>query len=154
VACENLPVFVRLKEVAGRRYVYLVDGKRRGGRVRQKVLRYLGALPSLASGIPEDVKRRAEEGTSSKVFDWNEITEQVKRIPLRFEELSEMRMRQYALAVKARSLKITFPEVKADPSITFKQRSDGELSALSKLAAKRFQQEFEELGEGRYRLRL
>lgn len=147
-------MFVRVKEVAGRRYVYLVEGRRRGRRVRQKVLRYLGSLPALACGIPEDEKRRVEDGTPSKVFDWNKITERIRKIPLKFEELCEMRMGQYALAVKARNLELPFPQVKVTPSIVFKQRSEGELPALSMLAAKRFRQAFEELGEGRYRLRL
>lgn len=147
-------MFVRVKEVAGRRYVYLVEGRRRGGSVRQKVLCYLGPLPSLASGIPEGVKRRVEEVTSSQVFDWNKIIEKMKKIPLRFEELSEMRMKRYRLAITARNLKLTLPEVKVTPKIVFRQRSEGELLALSKLAAKRWQHAFEDVGEGRYRLRL
>jgi len=147
-------MFVRLKEVAGRRYIYLVEGRRRGGRVRQRVLCYLGPLSTLAYGIPEDVKRRVEEENPSMAFDWNKINGQIRKIPLKFEELSEVRMKQYALAVKARSLRLPLPEVEVTPSRLFEQRSERELAALAKLAARGFQRMYEELGERRYRMRL
>ncbi|MFQ6095406.1 MAG: hypothetical protein ACE5NN_04620 [Candidatus Bathyarchaeia archaeon] len=148
-------MFVRVKEVAGRRYLYVVDGRRRGKKVRQRVLCYLGTLTTLASGIPEDMKRRVER-ENPDILDWKKIIEQVKRIPLRFEEISDIRKRQYALAIKARNLplKLPPPEVKMTPSAVFEQRRDGELSALSRLAARGFRETYEELGEGRYRMRL
>jgi len=37
--------FVRIKRIKGRTYYYLVESRREGKRVRQKVLKYLGAEP-------------------------------------------------------------------------------------------------------------
>ena len=37
--------FVRTKRINGRTYYYLVESRREGKRVRQKVLKYLGAEP-------------------------------------------------------------------------------------------------------------
>lgn len=148
-------MFVRVKEVAGRRYLYVVDGRRSGKTVRQRVLCYLGPLSTLASGIPDDVRRRVER-ENPDILDWKKIIEQVKRIPLRFEEISDIRKRQYALAVKARNLplKLPPPEGRVTPRVVFEQRSVGELSALSRLAARGFQETYEELGDRRYRMRL
>ncbi|MDP7324083.1 MAG: hypothetical protein QF632_04975 [Candidatus Woesearchaeota archaeon] len=40
--------FIRTKTIKGRRYFYLVENKRVGKKVVQKVLRYLGSAESLA----------------------------------------------------------------------------------------------------------
>ena len=37
--------FVRVKRFGNRKYYYLVEGKREGKKVRQKVIKYLGATP-------------------------------------------------------------------------------------------------------------
>ena len=37
--------FVRIKHISGRAYYYLVENKREGKKVRQKVIKYLGAEP-------------------------------------------------------------------------------------------------------------
>jgi len=49
-------VFVRAKRVGRRRYLYLVEGKREGGSIKQKTLCYLGPLSRLVAGVPEEVK--------------------------------------------------------------------------------------------------
>ena len=38
--------FVRVKRFGNREYYYLVEGKREGKKVRQKVIKYLGKNPS------------------------------------------------------------------------------------------------------------
>jgi len=35
-------MFIRAKKIDGRTYYYLVEGRREGGKVRQKILKYLG----------------------------------------------------------------------------------------------------------------
>jgi len=37
--------FIRVKRFGNRKYYYLVEGKREGKKVRQKVLKYLGTEP-------------------------------------------------------------------------------------------------------------
>ena len=38
--------FLRIKESGGRRYFYIVESRRRGAIIRQKILEYLGRDPS------------------------------------------------------------------------------------------------------------
>jgi hypothetical protein len=45
-------MFVRVKEVRGRRYAYLVEGMRDGARVRQRGVCYLGPVSRAALGVP------------------------------------------------------------------------------------------------------
>ena len=44
-------MYVRAKRQGGRTYHYLVTSERRGGRVCQKTVAYLGAYPSLAAAL-------------------------------------------------------------------------------------------------------
>ena len=41
-------MYVRAKIIGGRRYLYLVEGVREGGRTRQRVVSYLGPIALLA----------------------------------------------------------------------------------------------------------
>ena len=43
-------MYVRHKVIKGHTYYYLVRGERQGGKVRQKVVRYLGKQPGAAGG--------------------------------------------------------------------------------------------------------
>ena len=48
--------FVRKKRFGNREYYYLVEGRREGKKVRQKVIKYLGAEPPTKEQI-ETMKR-------------------------------------------------------------------------------------------------
>ncbi len=135
-------LFVRVKRVGLRRYVYLVEGVRKGERVRQKTLCYLGPVTKLVSGVPYDTMRKVEKKIQ---LDWNKINDGIGRIPLTFEELSEARRAQYAISIRARR-----GGFRTQGNLP---RTERELSALSKLAAKRFREMFEEIGEREYRMR-
>ncbi len=135
-------MFVRVKNVGLRRYFYLVEGVREKKRVRQKTLCYLGPVSKLASGIPEDTRRRV--GKRFQV-DWDRTNEEIRRIPLTFEELSETKRRQYAVSIRKRQAGLR--------SQGGLPRAKGELSVLTRLSAKRFREMFEEIGEREYRMR-
>ncbi len=137
------PMFVRVKRIAGRRYAYLVEGAREGGRVRQRTLCYLGPLQKLASGVPEDVRRKAER--TLKV-DWRRVNDDIGRIPLNFAEVLDARRTQFAVSVRAR-------QGRRPASIGDLPRVEGELSALARVARAGFAEMFEEVGESTYRMR-
>jgi hypothetical protein len=85
-------VFVRVKTISGRRYAYLVEGVREGRRVRQKTLCYLGPLPRLFAGVPDDVAKKA----APLPVDWKKVNDKVRQIPLTPDELSEVRRARYS----------------------------------------------------------
>lgn len=135
-------MFVRVKKIRSKRYVYLVEGRRIGDRVRQKTLCYLGPISKLIYGVPSDTRTKLD-----KMFqvDWDKINDKIARIPLTFEELSEARRAQYSVSIGARR--------QGSRSQGRRRRVKGELSALSTLAARRFNEMFEEIGEREYRMR-
>ncbi len=135
-------MFVRVKKIGPRRYVYLVEGVREGGRVSQKSLCYLGPVARLASGIPDDIRKKVERQFQ---VDWKRVSESIRRMPLTFEELSEARRAQYASSIMVRTRGLR--------TQGNRPRVEGELSALSKLASTRFDEMFDEVGERKYRMR-
>ena len=136
-------MFVRAKRVGRRRYLYLVEGRRDGANVKQKTLRYLGPLSRLAAGVPEEVKMNVDLRLR---VDWQKINDEIARIPLSFEELSETRRAQFAISVRMRTRQ-------GRPTQGNLPRTEGELSALSKAAAHRFEELFEEIGALSYRMK-
>ena len=40
--------YLRSKKISGRQYFYLVESVREGGKVRQKVVKYIGTLENLS----------------------------------------------------------------------------------------------------------
>ena len=137
-------MYVRARRVGQRRYAYLVEGVREGKRVRQKTLLYLGPLWKLASGpIPDTIKNKAEKRFK---VDWNRVGRDLARIPLTLEELTLARKRRFATSVMTRQ-----PGLRSRGSLP---RAKGELSALSRIGAARFNQMFERIGDTRYRLRV
>jgi hypothetical protein len=136
-------VFVRAKRVGGRRYLYLVEGRRDGEEVRQKTLCYLGPVSKLTSGVPDAVRRSV--GAQLRI-DWSEVNDQIGRIPLTFEELSEARRVQFAASATARGQR-------GRPTQGDLPRAEGELSALSKLSQYRFRDMFQETGPLAYRMK-
>jgi hypothetical protein len=135
-------MFVRAKKVGLRRYAYLVEGAREGRRVIQRTLCYLGPVSKLVSGVPDDTRRKV--GKQFQV-DWNKINREIGRIPLTFEELSEARRAQYAVSIRTRQAGFR--------SQGDLPRAEGELSALSRLAATKFREMFEAVGDREYRMR-
>jgi len=136
-------VFVRAKTVRGRRYLYLVEGKRDGESVRQKTLCYVGPLSKLAAGVPEGVRTSTDARLR---VDWKEVNDRIGRIPLTFEELSEARRALFAISIRTRAQRV-------HPTQGDLPRTEGELSALSKLAEHRFKEIFEETGTLAYRMK-
>ena len=135
-------MFLRVKEVGSRRYAYLVDGVREGRRIRQRTLCYLGPVSKLVSGIPDNTRKKVEKRFQ---VNWDRVNDQLRRIPLTFEELSMARRDQYATSIRTRQ---TGSRSQGDLP-----RARGELSALSRLAGIRFREMFEQIGEREYRMR-
>jgi hypothetical protein len=133
-------MFVRVKKVRGRRYLYLVEGRREGSQVRQKVVCYLGPVSKVAYGVPEDVMT-AQAG---RRIDWKKVNEAIRLIPLTFEELYQARRYGYPAAVAGRP-----PRFLTSGN---RERVPGEGKALSTLAAAKFRQLFREVGKSRYRM--
>jgi hypothetical protein len=146
-------MFIRIKRVSGRRYVYLVEGRRNGKSVKQRVVAYLGPFALLATGVPDELRRKAES-KSRKKLDWDKITAQINRVPIEIDELGEIRRRGFSTAVWARSFAPPFKPTTRPPfGELLSQRADGELAALTKLAYRRFNEIFEKLDDRTYRLR-
>jgi hypothetical protein len=140
---QDNSLYVRLKELRGRRYAYLVEGIRDGKRVQQRTICYLGPISRLAvSGVPSRVRDRL--GDHPKL-DWNSINDKIIRIPLRFEELSLVRGQTYLAYIGQRR--------QGFRSRGERTRAEGELAGLAKLAKLRFEEMFEEVGEREYRMR-
>jgi hypothetical protein len=135
-------MFVRVKKVGSRRYAYLVDGVRERRSVRQRTLCYLGPVSKLVSGIPDNTRRKVEKRFQ---VDWDRMNDQLRRIPLTFEELSMARRDQYATSIRTRQAGF-----RSQGNLP---RAKGELSVLSKLAGIRFREMFEQVGEREYRMR-
>ncbi len=77
--------------------------------------------------------------------DWDRVNDQLRRIPLTFEELSRARCDSFTVPIRTRRQGFRsqgdLPRVK------------GELSVLSRLIAIRFREMFEQVGEREYRIR-
>jgi len=147
-------MYVRVKKISGRRYVYLVEGERRKGKVVQRTRSYLGPLPTIAAGISPRTKKRVESNIQRKL-DWDSIAKRVREIPLNFDELNDMKRSQYSLSLKFRNIRLSAAKpVSAFPKNIFRERTPGELEALAKLSAAGFKRTFERIGEREYRMRL
>ncbi len=147
-------MFVRVKTVAGRRYVYIAEGVRTGKQVKQKTY-YLGSLSNLVYGIPDDLKRKIE-AKNPAIRDWNKIAEEIRRIPLRFEEISSVRPAQYAQMIRAKSFQTKHEKVseRVAPNAVFRQRREGELLALSIIVKNRFRETYTEVEGGKLRMEI
>ena len=139
-AVYRATLFVRVKTVRGRRFAYVVEGKRTGADVRQKVVRYLGPMSRLANGVPEAVATRG--GTA---VDWKMVNDALRRIPLTFDELDEARRSRFSRATEARRQGFLRRSTR--------RRLEGEEEALFRIAASKFGLLFREVGKGRYRMR-
>ena len=138
-------MFVRVKKIGGNRYVYLSEGVSKEGRVRQKTLCYLGPVARIASGIPDKTREKVERQIGS--VDWNKINAAVRAIPVTFEELQDMKRSQLPIALGFR--KSGFQNISRGNA----PRAEGELSALTAIARRNFNEMFESVGDRKYRMR-
>jgi len=130
-------MFVRVKKVRGQRYAYLVEGRREGARVRQRVVRYLGPLSRIAFGMPPPPN-------VTEPIDWEAVNRAISRIPLTFDELSAARRFAYPKVLSSRRQGFLTRGVR--------RRVEGEEGAISSLAASNFRQKFVEIERNRYRM--
>jgi len=147
-------LYVRIKTISGQRYLYLVEGKRVSGKVEQTTLCYLGPLWKLWAGVPPKTRRKVE-ARIGKRLDWKSITEIIIKTPILFDELQQLRKYQYSESLYFRKKKRKLPLLPGSRNKRefLKQRAEGELDALARLAALRFAQTFEQIDEKTYRMR-
>jgi len=138
-------VFVRLKKIGSSRYVYLVEGVSENGRVRQKNLCYLGRISKIASGIPDETRRKIDRRVSR--VDWNKVNREIRNIPLTFEESQEVKHRQLATILTIRQSGVQTTGRGSKP------RAEGELLALTILARKSFNKMFRTIDDRKYVMR-
>ena len=135
-------MLVRIKKVGSTRYVYLVEGTRKGRHEGRGTVSSLGPIQKLVYGVPTATRRRV-----GKLFrvDWDNVEDSIARIPLSFEELSEARHTEYFIS--NRRIQRRFRTQSARP------RNPVELAKLSKVIARKFNEMFEEIGERQYLMR-
>ena len=124
----------------------MAEGISENGRVRQKTICYLGPIAKLAAGIPDEIREKVAGRIPGSV-DWNKLNMAIRDIPLTFEELSDMKRGQLTtvLGIRQNSLQ--------DRGRGSMPRVEGELSALTMIAKKSFDEMFETVGNRKYRMR-
>ena len=93
-------MYVKLKKIGSKRYAYLVEGRSENGRVRQKTLAYLGPMVKIAMGVPDETTRKVDSRVGK--VDWPKINTHIRRIPIEFEELLEIRRKALPIVLAAR----------------------------------------------------
>ena len=146
-------MYPRVKEISGRKYVYLVAGARIRDKVTQRTLAYLGPLSVLAFGIPESTKRKTERKVR-ELIDWKNLGKRIKRFPVEFNDFDGSRRPSLrARAVFRQRLPRRINAVTRDPSRLLAQRTPGELEALTRIADRNFKSTFRKIGPYTYELR-
>ncbi len=136
-------MYVRVKKIGLKRYAYLAEGLSKNGRVKQKTLAYLGPIVKVAVGVPDEVRKKVDRKIG---VDWNKINMDIRKIPLEFGELQEMRRNQLPTVFGIRQ---RFPSARRGGM----PRAEGELAALTTIAKKSFNEMFELVGDRIYRMR-
>ncbi len=136
-------MYVRVKKIGLKRYAYLAEGLSKNGRVKQKTLAYLGPIVKVAVGVPDEVRKKVDRKIG---VDWNKINMDIRKIPLEFGELQEMRRNQLPTVFGIRQ---RFPSARRGGM----PRAEGELTALTTIAKKSFNEMFELVGDRIYRMR-
>ena len=139
-------MYVKLKKIGSKRYAYLVEGRSENGRVRQKTLAYLGPMLNIAMGVPDEITRKVDSRVGK--VDWPKINTHIRRIPIEFEELLEIRRKALPIVLAARQNR------SRDAGQGNRPRVEGELAALTIIAKKRFNEMFKLVGERTYRMRM
>ena len=150
-------MYPRVKEIAGKQYIYLVEGVRQGSKVRQNTVAYLGPLSVLLFGIPLYVRKKVERRAKNRI-DWDSVEKQIAKIPVNFETLVNSRRRVVSLRARAQ-FKKSLPgttlttSVSTTPKDLLLQRTPGELEALAQLSKRGFDSMFQQIGRYEYKLR-
>jgi hypothetical protein len=145
VLLRKAAMYVRVKKIGARRYVYLAEGQSRNGGVRQKTLAYLGPIVKVAAGVPDQVEKKV--GGKIGIVDWKKINMDIRKIPLEFAELQEMKRNQLPTVIRIR-------QGGRKDGRGRMPRTAGELTALAIIAKKGFNEMFERVGERTYRMRI
>jgi len=130
----------RVKKIGSKRYAYLIEGVSKKGKVRQKSLAYLGPLVKIATGVPDEISRRVD-GKARNV-DWNKINMDIRRIPLDFDELQEIKRNMLPRVLIRRQSR------SQDIGRGNRPRVEGELAALTIIARRGFNEMFRTLKDG------
>ena len=137
-------MYVRVKKIGAKRYLYLAEGRSKNGHVRQKTLAYLGPVVKVAAGVPDEIMKKVNGKIGT--VDWKKINSRIRKVPLELSELQDMRRSQLPTVLRIRQ--------------DFKRagrgsmpRAEGELTALAIIAKKGFNEMFEPVGERTYRMR-
>ena len=138
-------MYVRVKKIGAKRYVYLAEGKSGNGKVRQKILAYLGPIAKVAAGVPDDVEKRVDRKIG--VVDWKKVNMDIRKIPIEFGEMQDMRRNQLPTVIRLR-------QSSRRDGRGLMPRATGELTALAILAETGFNEMFERVGERTYRMRI
>lgn len=133
-------MYVRVKRIGSKRYVYLAEGRSENGKVRQKTLAYLGPVTKVARGIPDNVMRRVNSRLDG--VDWEKINLSIRDIALTFEEWQEAKSEMLPSVLASRR------DRSRDTGRGSRPRIMGELAALRLIARKRFAEMFETLKDG------
>ncbi len=146
-------MYPRVKEIAGRQYVYLVEGVRTGRKVRQSTVAYLGPLLSLTSGIPAPLRKKAERRARAPI-DWEAVRRKIAQIPVNFDDVAG----RQTDSIRARNMfRRSFVQKRAyvtkTPRELLLQRAPSELEALTRLAKRGFDSMFQQVGPYEYKLR-
>ena len=133
-------MYVRVKKIGSKRYAYLVEGVSKKGKVRQKTLAYLGPLVKIATGVPDEISRRVDGKVRN--VDWNKINMDIRRIPLDFDELQEIKRNMLPRVLIGRQSR------SQDIGRGNRPRVEGELAALTIIARRGFNEMFRTLKDG------
>src|SRR5207253_5291683 len=133
-------MYVRVKKIGSKRYAYLVEGVSKKGKVRQKTLAYLGPLVKIATGVPDEISRRVDGKVRN--VDWNKINMDIRRIPLDFDELQEIKRNMLPRVLIGRQNR------SRDIGSGNRPRVEGELAALTIIARRGFNEMFRTLKDG------
>ncbi len=133
-------MYVRVKKIGSKRYAYLAEGVSKNGLVRQKTLAYLGPIVKIATGVPDEIRSKVDTHVGN--VDWNKINMDIRRIPIEFDELQEIKRNMLPRVLAGRQNR------SGDIGRGNRPRVEGELAALTLIARKGFNDMFRTLKDG------
>ena len=151
-------MYPRVKNIGGRQYVYLVQGSRKGKKVRQESVSYLGPLSVLTFGIPESIRKKVQRKIGSRSdINWDDLNAKIAKLPMNFDEFAKSKNRRSTLKLREVS-RLSLPldsrrKARVEPPEIFNQRIAGELETIARLSKNTFESMFEQIGPLEYRLR-
>lgn len=133
-------MYVRVKKIGSKRYAYLVEGVSKRGKVRQKTIAYLGPLVKIATGVPDEISRKVDSNVRN--VDWNKINMDIRRIPIDFDEMQEIKRNMLPRVLAGRQNR------SGDIGRGNRPRVGGELAAITIIAKRGFSEMFRTLKDG------